>query len=122
MLWWVLPKRIKKLKLDEWAGIAGKVPIPTRCEQIRESFAQKRMNQHQEAELDSLLKDVERINEHRNSVVHGRWGCKKAAGKITSLHRFWRERDQGVVIADLKVLRDDIRTIRDRLLGFVSPR
>ncbi len=119
---WVLPKRIKKLTIDDWAGIAGKVPIPTRCAQIRESFALKHMNQHQEAELDSLLKAVERINEDRNSVVHGRWGCKKVDGKITSRHRFWRERDQGVVIADLKVLRDDIRTVRDRLLGFVSPR
>jgi hypothetical protein len=119
---WVLPKRIKKLDLDEWAGIAGKVPIPTRCQQIRESFARKRMNQDQEAELDSLLKDVERVNENRNSVVHGRWGCKKKRGKISSLHRFWRDRDQGVVIADLKILRDDIRTTRDRLLHFVSPR
>lgn len=120
---WVLPKRIKKLSIADWTGMAGKVPIPTRCQQIKDAFALKHMNQEQEAELTSLLNDVERINADRNSVIHGRWGCKKtsAGGEIISRHRFWMEQDRGVVLQDLETLRDEIRTLRERLLRFVPP-
>src|SRR5690242_3468042 len=65
---WVLPKRIKELNIREWADIAGTVSIPARCQQIRDAFAQKHMNQELEAQLESLLGAVERVNEFRNSI------------------------------------------------------
>ena len=120
---WVLPKRIKRLTLREWVELADVVSIPTRCAQIRAEFAKRHMHQQQEAELDELLKAVERVNEDRNAVIHGQWGCKKdrPGGAVVSVHRVWKQKDRGADLEQLQNLRDEIRNLRDRLGRFVWP-
>ncbi len=112
---WLSPKRIKKLRFSVWEGMAGKMPIPKRCEQIGKAYAIKHLNQEREAELKDLLKNVIRVNEKRNSIIHGRWGCKKQNGVVVSRHRIWNGRDRGIDVAKLRQLRDHIRELRDQL-------
>jgi hypothetical protein len=116
---WVLPKRIEKMAIRDWDALAGKEDINGRCKQVRMYFAKNKLPEL--AALDRLLNEVKRLNDERNSVVHGRWGCKKlySGGPITSRHRFWRDRDKGVDLRELEDLRDRIRSLRDQLQRFV---
>jgi len=116
---WVLPKRIEKISVRDWDALAGKEDIKGRCNQVRKYFARHRLPRL--TELDLLLNEIKRLNEHRNSVVHGRWGCKKMhpGGRIRSRHRFWKNQDRGVDLRELKALRDRIRSLRDELQRFV---
>ncbi len=112
---WVSPKRIKKLPFSEWEAMAGRVSIPNRCEQIRKTYATKYMDQVGEAELGALLTRIVKVNEGRNSILHGRWGCKKQNGAVVSRHRYWKKKDQGIDVEKLSRLRDEIRELRDQL-------
>jgi hypothetical protein len=112
---WLSPKRIEKLDFSVWEGMAGRRAIPQRCDQISEAYAIKRINQDGEAELKKLLEKVKRVNKKRNSIIHGRWGCKKRNGEVISRHRIWNNRDQGIDVAKLRQLRDHIRELRDQL-------
>jgi len=119
---WLLPKRLdKKMTLQEWAAIADTLKIPRRCQQIRDYYGRRHMNQEPEAKLDVLLGEVEELNEKRHSVVHARWGCKKAysRGPIVSTHRIWKDEDKGVNLAELTALARRVQHIRDELLHFV---
>jgi len=73
------------------------------------------MDQKREAELDRLLDKVIALNDKRNAIAHGRWGCKKRDGAVISRHRYWKDKDRGTDEAQLMKLRDDIRALRDRL-------
>ena len=108
---WLGPKRIDKLDLSVWDAMAGVVPIPERCRQIREAYALRHMNQNREAELEWLLKRVVRVNNLRNSVIHGRWGIKKKDGVVISRHRIWKNRDRGIDLPPLRKLRDEVMGI-----------
>lgn len=112
---WLSPKRIRKLSFYDWEGIAGRVPIPNRCNQIKVAYARSNMTQEMEAELEKILRKVIVVNEKRNSIVHGRWGCKKQNGEVVSRHRIWKNKDQGIDLVKLRRLRDDIRELRDQL-------
>jgi hypothetical protein len=114
---WLSPKRVRKLRFPVWEAMAGQVTIPQRCEQIRKTYALKRMHQGLEAELDRLLLRIERANDARNSIIHGRWGCKKNEDRtdIVSRHRIWRGKDRGIDHAQLTKLRDEVRELRDQL-------
>ena len=112
---WLSPKRIEKLEYSAWEGMAGRATIPQRCCQIAEAYAKRQMNQEREAELEELLHKVVGVNEKRNAVVHARWGCKKQDGQVTSLHRIWKGREQGLDLSQLSQLRDNIRQLRDQL-------
>jgi hypothetical protein len=116
---WVLPKRIEKISLREWDGLAGKEDIKGRCNQVRTYFTRNGLQGT--PQLDILLNEVKRLNNDRNAVVHGRWGCKKtlAGGAIVSRHRFWKNEDRGVDLQQLEFLRDRIRCLRDELQRFV---
>ncbi len=112
---WLSPKRIGKLDFSIWEGMAGMISIPQRCNQISDAYAMKNMNQEREAELENLLKKAIQVNEKRNSIIHGRWGCKKQNGVVISRHRIWKGRDRGIDVAKLRQLRDHIRELRDQL-------
>ena len=112
---WLSPKRIKKLPYSVWEGLAGRVSIPDRCAQIRDAYATSCMNQDQEANLEHLLKKVIVVNNKRNSIIHGRWGCKKREGQVISWHRIWKNQDQGVNVVEMQKLRNEIRELRDKL-------
>ncbi len=112
---WLSPKRIKQLPFSVWEGMAGKVSIPNRCNQIREAYATSHMNQEREADLENLLGKVIMVNEKRNSIIHSRWGCKKQNGEVVSRHRIWKSKDRGIDLVELRRVRDDIRELRDRL-------
>lgn len=116
---WVLPKRIQRIAIRDWDALSGKEDIKGRCNQIRKHFA--KYNLPELPVLDRLLNEVKRLNDDRNSVVHGRWGCKKLypGGPITSRHRFWKKRDKGVDLRELEDMRDRIRGLRDQLQRFV---
>src|SRR5947207_738062 len=116
---WLLPKRIDELSLSQWAAMAGKESIPDRCKRIRQRFAKKEISPERLARLDTLLNKIKKTNNVRISVIHGRWGCKKSSsGEIKSLHRIWKKQDKGVDIIELQQLRNDIRSLRDKLLHF----
>ncbi len=112
---WLGPKRINKLPFSVWEAMAGRMTIPQRCEQIADAYARKHLSQDKEAELDCLLKHVLEINDERNSIVHGRWGCKKKNGVVVSRHRIWRDLDRGTDAERLTQLRNRIRALRDTL-------
>lgn len=115
---WVSPKRIKRLPFSKWEGMAGRMSIPQRCDQIRDAYATKHMNQVKEAELNALLEKVDQVNGKRNSIIHGRWGCKKQDGRVVSRHRIWKGKDRGIDPAEFRQLRDQIRKLRDDLGRF----
>ena len=116
---WLSPKRIKKLPFSVWEQMAGRVSITERCAQIRDSYAVRAMHQDKEASLDSLLKSVVRVNEQRNAIIHGRWGCKKDGGVIVSRHRIWKGKEQRLDKTWFIELRGEIRELR-RSLGKFS--
>ena len=115
---WLSPKRIEKLPFSVWEGMAGRATIPVRCNQIREAYATKHMNQEREAQLELMLKKVVLVNDKRNSIVHGRWGCKKQEGQVVSRHRIWKSKERGVDLADMRQFRDVVRELRDQLGRF----
>lgn len=112
---WLSPKRIQKMPFTVWEGMAGRMSIPGRCEQIRNEYAKKHKNQDREATLNALLDRVIKVNEKRNSIIHSRWGCKKQDGKVVSRHRIWKGKDRGIDPAKLRQLRNQIRELRDEL-------
>jgi hypothetical protein len=115
---WLGPKRIKGLTIQVWDAIAERRTIPDRCREILQHYEHKHMHQDREASLNGLMTRVLKAADARNSIFHGRWGCKKQQGAIVSRHRYWRNKDRGVDTQRLIALRDEIRTLRDELLHF----